>query len=87
MTIMKKEEHDSGKQVIDLTGPQGNAFCLLGLADKWMRQLKTLITYDDNGETLIMNGEDVQDELTSGDYEHLVEKFDEYFGDYCILLR
>jgi hypothetical protein len=87
MTIMAKKEHDGSKQVIDLTGPQGNAFCLLGLASKWMRQLHCIHTKDEKGKVLLLNDKDVQEILTAGDYEHLVEKFDEYFGDYCILLR
>ena len=37
MAILTKEPR---KQVIDLTGPQGNAFYLLGLASKLCKELK-----------------------------------------------
>lgn len=71
MTIRRKTEH---RPVIDLTGPEGNAMCLLAYASRWGRQL----------------GKDTQaihKEMTSGDYEHLVEVFDREFGNYCDLLR
>ena len=61
--------------VIDLTGPQGNAFFLLGYAKKLAKQL---------------NFEDVDgllDDMQSSDYEHLIQVFDEHFGDFVILER
>jgi len=60
--------------VIDLTGPQGNAFFLLGTAQKWAKELG-------------FNVDAVLDEMESGDYENLVQVFDSYFGDYVILER
>jgi predicted solute-binding protein len=60
--------------VIDLTGPQGNAFVLLGIAKDFARQLD-------------MNFKEIEDEMTSGDYENLVEVFDRYFGHFVILER
>jgi hypothetical protein len=60
--------------VIDLTGPQGNAFFLMGQAGQYARQL----CLDSNA---IIN------EMKSGDYENLVQVFDRYFGDYVILER
>ena len=60
--------------VIDLTGPQGNAFFLMGQAGRYARDLGL------NGDTII-------DEMKSGDYENLVAVFDRYFGDYVILER
>lgn len=59
--------------VIDLTGPQGNAFYLLGYAKKLAKQLD----FEDVDGLL----EDMQ----SGDYEHLIQVFDEHFGDFIIL--
>jgi len=59
--------------VIDLTGPQGNAFYLLGYAKKLAKQLD----FEDVDGLL----EDMQ----SGDYEHLIKVFDEHFGDFIIL--
>ena len=60
--------------VIDLTGPQGNAFFLMGQAGRYARDLGL------NGDTII-------NEMKSGDYENLVAVFDRYFGDYVILER
>lgn len=74
MTIMKKEVHNSGKRVLDLTGPEGNAYVLLGTANRWAKDLG-------------LDGEKIHAEMTSGDYENLVETFDKYFGNFCTLLR
>ena len=60
--------------VIDLTGPDGNAFCLLGNARKLARDLG-------------LDGRAITEEMIKGDYEHLVSTFDKYFGDYVILER
>jgi hypothetical protein len=60
--------------VIDLTGPGGNAFCLLGNARKFARQLN-------------LDGDAIIEEMKQGNYEHLVSTFDKYFGEYVILER
>jgi len=60
--------------VIDLTGPQGNAFYLMGFATK-------------NARKFGLNSSDILEEMKSGDYEHLVSTFDKYFGEYVILER
>jgi hypothetical protein len=60
--------------VIDLTGPQGNAFFLLGQAGQYARQLG-------------LDGDQIIAEMKSGDYKNLVAVFDHYFGDYVILER
>jgi len=60
--------------VIDLTGPDGNAYALLAYAKRFAQQLN----YDFNK---------IRGEMTSGDYENLVQVFDEYFGDFVILER
>jgi hypothetical protein len=60
--------------VIDLTGPQGNAFFLMGQASRYARQLE-------------LDSDAVLAEMQSGDYENLVQVFDRYFGDYVILER
>ena len=59
-------------RVIELTGPQGNAFYLMGFASK-------------NARKFGLNGSDVLEEMKSGDYENLVQVFDKYFGEYVIL--
>jgi len=70
--IIKK--NNNRKSVIDLTGPDGNAFVLMGLATKWAKQLG-------------LNGDDILEEMKSGDYENLLLVLEEYFGDYIILER
>jgi hypothetical protein len=59
---------------IDLTGPQGNAFYLLGTASNLAKQLG-------------MNSEEICSEMRSGDYENLFEVFDSYFGSIVTLYR
>jgi hypothetical protein len=60
--------------IIDLTGPQGNAFFLLGQAGRYASQLG-------------LDSDMIINEMKSGDYENLVQVFDRYFGDYVILER
>ena len=38
--MIRKKQENYGPYVIDLTGPQGNAFVLLGYAKQFARQLK-----------------------------------------------
>ena len=59
---------------IDLTGPDGNAFVLLGKAKNFAKQLE-------------LDGDKIVDEMTSGDYEHLLKVFDKYFGSFVTLYR
>jgi len=71
---MIRDKQPKSEIVIDLTGPDGNAFALLAYAKRFAQQL----SYDFN---------QIKDEMTSGDYENLVQVFDEYFGDFVILER
>ena len=75
MAILTKDT--TRKQVIDLTRPQGNAFYLLGLADKLCDQLGSAVGSKD----LIMRS------LRAGDYENLIRVFDETFGNVIDLER
>lgn len=74
MTIRQKRKTD--KLVIDLTGPQGNAFYLIGVVQTTFRR---------SGASEL--GDKIVEEMTSGDYEHLIETFDKYLGDHFILER
>ncbi len=71
---MKKNVRSEEEIIIDLTGPQGNAFYLLGIARKLAKQLD-------------LSHQKIEDEMMSDDYEHLVETFDKYFGSFVILER
>ncbi len=59
---------------IDLTGPDGNAFFLLGTAGKLAKQLG-------------LDANAIRTEMMGGNYEHLVETFDKHFGDFVTLYR
>ena len=71
MTIREKQ---SGPIVIDLTGPDGNAFALMGYAKQFAKQLG-------------LDYKTITNEMMRGDYENLLQVFDSYFGDYVILER
>ena len=74
MAILTKQPR---KQVIDLTGPQGNAFYLLGTAMNLCEQ----IGFSD----LATQG--ILEDMKSGDYEHLITRFDYHFGELIDLER
>lgn len=59
---------------IDITGPQGNAFFLLGTASRLAKQLG-------------MDAEPILSEMKSGDYENLLQVFDFHFGDFVTIYR
>ena len=71
---MIRDKQPQQEIVIDLTGPDGNAFALLAYAKRFARQFD-------------LDFSKIKDEMTSGDYENLVQVFDEYFGDFVILER
>ena len=61
---------------IDLTGPDGNAYVLMGIAKQLHRQLDLEVS-----ETALLA------EMMSGDYENLLEVMERYFGDYIVMYR
>ena len=60
--------------VIDLTGPDGNVFVLMGKAKGVARDLD-------------LDGNKIINEMMSSDYENAVKVFDDNFGDFVTLLR
>ena len=74
MAIIKKTQK---RMTIDLTGPQGNAYFLLGCVKTLGKQLG----FDDSRIKKIV------EEMKSGDYENLITVFDNTFGDYLDLER
>ena len=62
---------------IDLTGPQGNAFYLLGLAKRWAKELQFSDSYRD----------EMLEKMKSSDYENLIKVFDDEFGSIVTLYR
>jgi len=71
---MIREKQPITEVVIDLTGPQGNAYCMMGYAKDFSRELS-------------LDGPAILTEMMSGDYENLIKVFDGYFGHFCILER
>jgi len=69
---------DDKERSIDLRGPEGNAFAILGTAKNFTRQLKEM--YPEK-----YNWEKIQSEMTSGSYTNLVHTFEKYFGDYITI--
>ncbi|MBC8444409.1 hypothetical protein H8D83_02370 [Candidatus Woesearchaeota archaeon] len=76
MAIKSKSEMSSEIE-IDLTGPDGNAFALMGLAQNLAKQLE----YDGNKRGKLTA------DMMSGDYEHLLEVFEKHFGSFITLYR
>jgi hypothetical protein len=71
--IKSINEKTSGIE-IDLTGPEGNAFVLMGMASKFAKQLG-------------LNKDEIISDMMSGDYEHLLEVFEKHFGNYVTLYK
>lgn len=72
--MIKSVNEKTTKLEIDLTGPDGNAFVLIGYASSLSKKLG-------------LDSKKIQTEMMSGDYEHLVQTFDNYFGEYVTLYR
>jgi hypothetical protein len=70
---MIKSKKETGIE-IDLTGPDGNAFFLLGTAGRLAKQLG-------------LDSKSIQAEMMGGNYEHLVGVFDKHFGEFVTLYR
>lgn len=62
---------------LDLTGPEGNAFVLLGYAKRLLKQL------DKSPDEI----ERIIEEMQSSDYENLVAVFEKNLGEYVTLYR
>jgi hypothetical protein len=71
---MIKKKKENSRIEIDLTGPDGNAFVLIGKASNLAKQLR-------------LDQKAIQAEMMSGDYENLVKVFDNHFGQFVTLYR
>jgi hypothetical protein len=72
--MIRNKENTIGPVVIDLTGPDGNAYALMGYAKRFGKQMG-------------LNTDEIIDEMMMGDYENLVQVFDKHFGSVVILER
>lgn len=75
--IVDKSKKKEKRIEIDLTGPDGNAFCLLGYASSFCKQLGMSKKDSDK----------IQSEMMSGDYENLLKVFEKNFGSFVIMYR
>jgi hypothetical protein len=57
---------------IDLSGPKGNAFFLIGQAKMWAKELD-------------LDADAISKEMRSSDYENLISVFNKYFSNICEL--
>ena len=71
-TAIKQKPHR--KPEIDISGPKGNAYYLLGTARAFSKELG-------------LDEEAIQEEMKSNDYENLITVFDKQFGEYVDPVR
>lgn len=74
MTILSKSQKPHREVEIDLTGPEGNVFCLIGYAKRFAKQLD-------------LPAEEIANDMMSDDYEHAVAVFEKHFGSVVTLYR
>ncbi len=73
--MMIKSKSQMPKRIsFDLSGPDGNAYVLLGAAGKLAEQLD-------------LDPAAIKAEMKSGDYENLIAVFEKHFGDIVMLYR
>ena len=72
--MIKYKKEKTGPVEVDRTGPDGNAFVLIGYAKRLARQLD-------------LDGKKIADEMMSGDYENLINVFEKNFGEFVTLYR
>lgn len=72
--MIRKKKAKTGPIIIDLTGPDGNAYALMAYAKRFARELG-------------LDSEEIISNMMSGDYENLIQVFDENFGSFVILER
>ena len=71
---MIKKKINKGIIEVDLTGPQGNAFYLMGLASQLSKKMG-------------LDKDEIIAEMRSSNYENLINVFDRHFGNLVILYR
>ena len=72
--MIREKRQRPNQIIIDLTGPDGNAFALMGYAKQFAKQLG-------------LDEKKIFKEMQSSDYENLLEVFDDHFGSFVILER
>lgn len=72
--MIKNIKEKSGTIELNLTGPDGNVFNLIGVGRRLCKQLG-------------VDQDKFTKEMMSGDYENSVQTFENYFGEFVILYR
>ena len=85
MAMHDKSELKSRRPEIDLTGPEGNVFVLMGYAKRWAKDLGL----DGNAivEDLGLDGNAIVTDMKSSNYDHALEVLEEHFGEYVDFYR
>lgn len=87
---MIKSKKSNVKPSIDLSGSQGNAFYIMGVAKNLLKDLKrnNITEYmEENTMKPYPSEKEMMSEFMSSDYENLIQTFDKYFGQYVDLER
>lgn len=79
--MIESIENKRGPIEIDLTGPDGNAFALMGIA----RRLGNVINKRRGGQYIDVKA--IITDMMSDDYEHLLDVMEKHFGEYIIMYR
>jgi len=74
MTMRSRDELETRRPQIDLSGPEGNVFCLMGYAKKWAKRLG-------------LDGDEIVKDMQSSNYDHAVEVLEKHFGEYVDFYR
>jgi len=72
--IKSKEILENRGVEVDLNGPEGNAFVLMGYVKGWCRDLGK-------------ESQPILEEMQSGNYEHLLDVMEREFGDVVTFYR
>ena len=72
--MIRAKSPETTEIVIDLTGPDGNAYSLMATARHYANMIGGKLVADD-----------IVNEMMAGDYENLIKVFDKYFGYFIIL--
>jgi hypothetical protein len=74
---------------IDLMGPNGNAWSLMGTARNLAKELNRGILNESYrpGDAVLYDIEAITKDMMSGDYEHLLSVMEREFGKYIIMYR
>ena len=75
--IKDRSEMPRKRIEIDLSGPEGNAYALLGYVNTFGKQLNMPLKIR----------KDIQATMMLGSYDDLIKTFDIWFGDYVTLYK